>query len=279
MEKDIQKDNPIEVIQKRFNNIVAALYLVTNHLSDMEPLKTGMRETAHIVLEELLDMSDISGIFLDSRLGHIRNLLKISTIANLISAQNVSLLDNELSSIQTYLKDTYKKNSNVAFDISEILSINSTHQFSEVSNSGSGNFNSRLGSGIDEGKGFNLKNSGTINGPKSTLSGSISPANPKNAHISKNRLSIYSDSINAGPVDKPAQQPVARRDPVRDGFSPRQTQIMKEIRTMGQLTIRDLIGKIEGCSEKTIQRELLSLVEVGVIKKEGERRWSRYSMV
>jgi hypothetical protein len=30
--------------------------------------------------------------------------------------------------------------------------------------------------------------------------------------------------------------------------------------------------------EKTIQRELLALVEEGIVKKEGERRWSTYSL-
>lgn len=261
MEKDIQKDNPIEVIQKRFNNIVAALYLVTNHLSDTEPLKTSMRETAHIVLEELLDMSDMSGTFLDSRLGHIRNLLKISTIANLISSQNVSLLDNELSSIQTYLQDTYKRNSNIAFDISEILSINNS-----VNNSV---FNSP---NIHPKSSFSSTITNTINRPNHAT-------NPVNGANPKNRPSIYISQRSANTVDKPPQTQPVRKDPIRDGFSPRQAQIIKEIKLIGQLTIRDLIGKIEGCSEKTIQRELLALVEGGVLKKEGERRWSRYSML
>jgi len=31
-------------------------------------------------------------------------------------------------------------------------------------------------------------------------------------------------------------------------------------------------------SEKTIQRELQALVATGAVKKEGERRWTRYSL-
>ncbi len=33
-----------------------------------------------------------------------------------------------------------------------------------------------------------------------------------------------------------------------------------------------------GVSEKTVQRELLTLVSRGILQKEGERRWSRYSL-
>ncbi len=35
---------------------------------------------------------------------------------------------------------------------------------------------------------------------------------------------------------------------------------------------------IDDCGEKTIQRELVSMMKEGSIKKEGERRWSQYSL-
>jgi len=44
------------------------------------------------------------------------------------------------------------------------------------------------------------------------------------------------------------------------------------------LSVKDFTRVIKDCSEKTIQRELLDLVEKGIVKKEGERRWSRYSL-
>lgn len=33
------------------------------------------------------------------------------------------------------------------------------------------------------------------------------------------------------------------------------------------------------CSEKTIQRELISMVKDGTLRKEGEKRWTRYSVI
>lgn len=43
-----------------------------------------------------------------------------------------------------------------------------------------------------------------------------------------------------------------------------------------KINIKDAAKAIEGCSEKTIQRELLAMVDQGVLLKEGERRWSTY---
>jgi DNA-binding transcriptional ArsR family regulator len=45
-----------------------------------------------------------------------------------------------------------------------------------------------------------------------------------------------------------------------------------------QATIRDIAEIITDVSEKTIQRELNSLIEKGQVQREGERRWSRYSV-
>jgi hypothetical protein len=58
----------------------------------------------------------------------------------------------------------------------------------------------------------------------------------------------------------------------------RQTLILSTIRSKGESSIKDLTDVIKGCSEKTIQRELISLVGSGDLFKTGERRWSRYTI-
>jgi len=60
--------------------------------------------------------------------------------------------------------------------------------------------------------------------------------------------------------------------------SQRQEHIVTILKGQSGLTIKDFTRIITDCSEKTIQRELLDLVGKGVVKKEGERRWSRYSL-
>lgn len=58
----------------------------------------------------------------------------------------------------------------------------------------------------------------------------------------------------------------------------RRESVLSVIREKGSVSIKDISTLIRGVSEKTIQRELSSLVESGVVKKTGERRWSVYSL-
>jgi hypothetical protein len=58
----------------------------------------------------------------------------------------------------------------------------------------------------------------------------------------------------------------------------RQDAILNVLKSQSNVTIKDFSRVIKDCSEKTIQRELLELVDKGVVKKEGERRWSTYSL-
>ncbi|MBI5406052.1 hypothetical protein HY972_03410 [Candidatus Kaiserbacteria bacterium] len=56
----------------------------------------------------------------------------------------------------------------------------------------------------------------------------------------------------------------------------RRDAILSVISNKGQASIKDISTLIRSVSEKTIQRELLALIEAGVVCKRGERRWSTY---
>ncbi|OGG47482.1 hypothetical protein A2761_00340 [Candidatus Kaiserbacteria bacterium RIFCSPHIGHO2_01_FULL_51_33] len=56
----------------------------------------------------------------------------------------------------------------------------------------------------------------------------------------------------------------------------RRQNIIDLVKKKTPLTVRDVASVIKDCSEKTLQRELLAMVREGVLRKEGERRWSRY---
>lgn len=59
----------------------------------------------------------------------------------------------------------------------------------------------------------------------------------------------------------------------------RRTNVLNVIRDKGEATIKDIVEVISDCSEKTIQRELITLINDNVIVREGERRWSKYKLV
>ncbi len=60
--------------------------------------------------------------------------------------------------------------------------------------------------------------------------------------------------------------------------SSRRNTILELLQNKPFITIKDAADTIKGCSTKTLQRELLSLVGEGILRKKGERRWSTYSL-
>lgn len=77
--------------------------------------------------------------------------------------------------------------------------------------------------------------------------------------------------------------PIANKGHIKDteGISDihikdRREAILSVIRNKGKASIKDISTLIRGVSEKTIQRELLSLIAAGMVLKQGERRWSTY---
>jgi hypothetical protein len=59
----------------------------------------------------------------------------------------------------------------------------------------------------------------------------------------------------------------------------RAQSIVSILQVGGELGIRDICSRLPDYSEKMIQRELAVLTKEGRIKKEGFKRWSRYSLV
>ena len=58
----------------------------------------------------------------------------------------------------------------------------------------------------------------------------------------------------------------------------RQSIIIGLLKRKKEIMIKDVSLLISGCSEKTIQRELSAMIASGILKKTGEKRWSRYSL-
>lgn len=79
-------------------------------------------------------------------------------------------------------------------------------------------------------------------------------------------------------IQKIPEAKVSKTLIIKDKKDSRKTAILSILKKESHLTIKDFVKVISDCSEKTIQRELIDLVEKGIVKKEGERRWSTYSL-
>ncbi|MEX0917892.1 MAG: hypothetical protein WDZ93_01945 [Candidatus Paceibacterota bacterium] len=58
----------------------------------------------------------------------------------------------------------------------------------------------------------------------------------------------------------------------------RRERIKTVLQAKGTASIKDISDIITDCSEKTIQRELNAMIEDKVVQRQGERRWSVYTL-
>lgn len=65
----------------------------------------------------------------------------------------------------------------------------------------------------------------------------------------------------------------------RAGGENRTERILAVLKDKGQASIKDISEVVTDCSEKTIQRELNALIKDSKIRREGERRWSKYMLI
>ena len=231
---------------KKSEKITSALYLVSSLIKDTEPIKWELRERGVGLLSAAISMNGIEPrdrnndihTFFSVSL-EILSLLKLAHIAGLVSEMNHSILRNEIEGIVTLLK---------------------TKVFEDAARAGyvlSDSFFKTESSRTDE-----IPSQGT----------SLFSRTDTSSHISK------------GPSASPVKQIKSERSEakpkvaVKDKKDSRKAVILELLRKQSNLTIKDFVKAITDCSEKTIQRELLDLVDKGIIKREGERRWSTYSL-
>ncbi len=98
------------------------------------------------------------------------------------------------------------------------------------------------------------------------------------AKENKHEISVQSHTVvkKVAPQNKPASEGNDNSDKRK---SERRGAILSIIKNKVNASIKDIAEGVIGCSEKTVQRELLDMVASGLLKKEGERRWSRYSLI
>jgi hypothetical protein len=194
--------------------IAAALYLVSGHLSDTDPLRVALR--THAVT---LSTSE-NDAFKTSATHAIESLLNTAVIARLISEKNASIIQLEL---RHYVVHVSTEPDNIS------------HLFS----SGEQQVPLRTNTQI--------------------MKSSPSKMSYNNPHLS---------------VNNPLKIPL-----INENKSKRQDAILSFINERKSVGIKDISALFSDTSEKTIQRELGTLVAAGKITKRGEKRWSVYLSV
>ncbi|MCX6738951.1 MAG: hypothetical protein NT098_02745 [Candidatus Parcubacteria bacterium] len=247
---------------KKAEKLATALYLVTSFLSDNEPLKRNIREAGINIISDITSfgnttMSDtVSSVKkVMSDIEKVVALLEISATAGFMSEMNLTILREEYLSLVQALGSRKKEGESGFVFGREFFSTRetSTNSFGQEEKTGvlyKGHLKDTPPS------------SSRMRGSTSSFVGATLSDNLNNK--SQNQFSEVGKNTRP---QKNTEDKESRRE-----------MIISLIQEKGELSIKDITTHFSTCGEKTIQRELAALVATNVLKKTGDRRWSRYSL-
>jgi hypothetical protein len=231
------------------NKLITALYMVTDIIDKDEPLRNKLRTLGTGIISDMNSFpSNVCG-----KVSEIMSFLDIASAINIISEMNCNILRKEFLELnQSIIESTGKVETfNKHINLFEFFKEEPALPI-ERRGISKGHLPVQTGTRIGVQKGSTLMKA---------LSDRI------NSEARPNMLGLASHAKDFDILKK------QRRDDI--------INIIKIIG--GNATIKDIKDKAQGslisCGEKTLQRELVSMVKDGVLNKTGEKRWSRYKLV
>ena len=270
--KLFEKDNYLLFIYKKVERIVSAFYLISNLLPENEPVRWQFRNIGVGAISQLLSLTSNPLLKpevlhrLTTDLVRLLSLLDVTYVAGLVSEMNFTLLKKELEQL---LETLNVKDVLVAPQGSKKGSLNKEFFAVPLDQLGQGSLShgADLASAYPAFPGSSFQKPEALAHTWSDVSHVTRKINKRQnkGHYTKDNSSGTSHGSLEGSQDYTTS-------------TQRQASIVELLKSKSNLTIKDFTMVIKGCSDKTIQRELLRLVKLGVLKKDGERRWSRYSL-
>lgn len=230
----IKDKPPLVYLIKKIEKLSGVIHILTNNLSDNEPIKNLLRQESLGLLKGAVERGkSVPGIVsLESNILNCLSLIGVAEQSLVISGMNSQVLRAEFQKLIPIIALLYRdERERFAFDPKSL----------DVS-------------------------PGLISVP-------LAPEISK-GHKGQTKERILSNT----PKQKPEKEKKDQYNSIGHSDSTRSKIILDVVRNKGEVGIKDITAIVRGVSSKTIQRDLSALVLNGVLKKSGERRWSRYSI-
>ncbi|MCX6747544.1 MAG: hypothetical protein NTW98_01175 [Candidatus Nomurabacteria bacterium] len=275
-------DTEFSLSYKKTNKLVTALFMVTDMIEKEEPVRNKLRTLGVEILSDTVSISR-TNIFsrtdksLGKKVQEVIYFLDLALTINLISDMNASVLKKEFKELHNSFYEYLENSQNFAgkatlsefFKTEEKFSITPPIRHENYS---IGHINSTR---IGVQKGSTLMKALSDKILARPIAGAPVLSTPK----------IVSDRLK----NKPAKTQEVSRGKEDFGMlkKQRRTEILDIIKknagSAEGTSITDIKSVAKGTlldtSEKTLQRELVSMVKDSVLKKNGSKRWSRYFVV
>lgn len=251
--KDMQ-----DALQTRMQKITTALYLVSDLISDKEPLKARLRNLSVQTLAKLGQLALVSPSQGKRLVTEIQNLLdqagdtlSVCVAVGFVSDMNFKLL----SSAVTHLRD----------DLNQKFAL---------LNSSDAHKASFLNRAVEE---FVLP--ADLLEQDTSTDKTILKDKQKNNFKGQTKMSSYTEGSSAPQKNSPKQPADKKASPSSDNVKSleRERAVLDFIQSrQEEVSVGQVASLFPETSEKTIQRLLVKMVEDGALTKTGEKRWSRY---
>jgi hypothetical protein len=276
------------LVAKKSERLVTALYLVTDLMSDQDPIKHGLRKNSVTLLSSMNSLAqlDVKDRVIEMKISlkavtEIISLLHVAVTTGIVSEMNGDILMNGFRALQLVLEKKQPIITKEMLTVPNEESLGTDASFSSAITSSSYDVmtplslarlhdNERDLRATQE----SLKQSSLLAklGSKE-IKGQTSNTTvlEKNNEKQKDISSVHSVLI---------EHAVRPTSTLASSFQMRKQSRREQILALFvkgvDVSIKDIAARIRGCSEKTIQRELNALLYDNVIERIGEKRWSRY---
>lgn len=290
MDKENQYQNLL--LAKKTEKIVVAIFLVSQFLNDKENIKYSIRDEAVYLLKntKTIAFEEIENhfVFYKKILENISNLISyfyITKEANLISKMNSEIIIEALRGLENIF---YKKQFQFSESNLSILEEEFFNEFNKTKLSNS-NINNKTSFDILSDRNIKAQNMFFEKEVKTKKTENLNEIiNDKINNKRQNNKNLITEYGNIEIEQKEIETPINETKIISKQIKPNKTKQNEEKKnnrredilnlfTKGvEVSINDISKKIIGVSIKTLQRELNTLLEEGLIIKIGEKRWSKY---
>jgi hypothetical protein len=253
------------------HKLITALYMVTDIIDKDEPIRNKLRTLGTGIISDMHLMehgnTNQSMSLISQKITEILSFLDIAAAINIISEMNGNILRKEFSALDQSAKDSLGEKAlskqHKQVNLSEFFT-EDTQKFSPL---------------------FDSPRLNPILGNERSNSKSISSIGVQKGST---LMKALSDKINTKSQNTTSHIVSHRNSEVFDVLKKqRQSSLLNIIKNITEgATIKDIKDKINttlsksdplaSCGDKTLQRELMSMVQSSVLYKTGEKRWSRY---
>jgi len=240
------------------SKLITALYMITDIMDKDEPIRNKLRNLGANIISDMYTLKGHPSYYshINDRISEILSLMQIASTVGIVSEMNCNIISNEFNELRKSIIDFVSRSDHSWLE-----------EFMKEDDE-------KKEEGLSDSRASVVPHSGTRIGVQkgSTLLKALSDKMPDLAKSHKIQKTNISNKDAGGELKNKRREAIISIIKDKASMSLNFDGVtITDIKSIGHSTLSQ-------CGEKTLQRELVSMVTDGILKKTGEKRWSKYSI-